>query len=400
MATLFDNLKGYVNTASDFLDENLSSDIVTRALTPTGVGLLKDVYKDVESGVTKTAKEVGSKAYDIAEKGTKQFAKASVPITSVLNSEDGVGKTLEDAGILTLDTDVGKEFFKNVGEKGAEAYKKSKSFVSGIIGDDAPSSVAEPAAVIDAMETPKLDEDQYKEVREKLQEEVDDRREHALRLHFADRNTKEGKNAWERTAKALNVPLDWLLKKWDEFDETAGGYPSGAAGLLGDAGGAVAEGAAFLNDKIDFITMLSIGAQAASNRDPVSVAVLKGLGAGVQARQQQKAAAAKQKREDAKWAAEQNVREYNALVNGRRQQASLLDKENKPLELSTSDRSIAKSYAADNKVAQSVVEDAIIRLKSVNQPVTPTTIQNAIKQGVASGAYDEPMFFGKTTLMD
>lgn len=394
MATLIDNLKGYVNTTSDFLDENLNSDVITRALTPTGAGLLKDVYKDVESGVTKVAKEVGSKAYDTTEKGTKQFASASVPVMSFLNSEDGFGKTLEDVGVLKLDTDIGRKFLKDVGEKGASDYKDSREFVTGIIGKDAPSSVAEPAAVVDAMETPKLDEDQSKEVREKLQEEVDDRRKHALRLHFADRNTKEGKNAWERTAKALNVPLDWLLKKWDEFDESAGGYPSGVAGLLGDTGSAVAEGASFLNDKIDFITMLSVGAQAASNRDPVSVAVLKGLAGGVQARQQQKATAAKQKRDNERWNAEQNVREYNALTTRGRAvaDAQKQGKKNNLLELTTSDNKMVDTVSESLNVSKDVVQAAAFKLKASGKQYGPQQLINEVERMKATGEVSDKLF--------
>ncbi|AII27494.1 hypothetical protein Q21_gp15 [Vibrio phage VPp1] len=338
----------------------------------------------------------------------KEYLKRSKPVTEaadkastlITETKEQTKEALNAAGIEDFSLETTKKLVKEGGEAIVPAIKDGIKFAKGFFGDTAPDTMAEGVGTVLAAPTPKLTKEEQQQVVKQGREEYTDAQKTVAVLEKSDPNTEEGKNAWQRTADLLGVPLEYLRNSWDAFDEATGGYAKGVTGLLGDAGGAIAEGASFLNDKVDFITMLAVGAQAATQTNNVGVAVLKGLAGGVQARQQQKAAAAKQAREDAKWAAEQNVREYNALTNRNRQEASLLDKENKPLELSTSDRSIAKSYAADNKVSQSVVEDAIIRLKAVKQPITPTTIQNAIKQGVASGAYDEPMLFGKTTLMD
>lgn len=364
------------------------------------------------TGLLQQADEGIRNTYDAAAaraaEQEKEYMKRSQPVTEaadkastlITETKEQTKEALNAVGIEDFSLETTKKLVKEGGEAIVPAIKDGIKFAKGFFGDTAPDTMAEGVGTVLAAPTPKLTKEEQQQVIKQGREEYTDAQKTVAVLEKSDPNTEEGKNAWQRTADLLGVPLEYLRNSWDAFDEATGGYAKDVTGLLGDSGGAIAEGASFLNDKVDFITMLAVGAQAATQTNNVGVAVLKGLAGGVQARQQQKATAAKQAREDAKWAAEQNVREYNALTNRNRQEASLLDKDNKPLELSTSDRSIAKSYAADNKVSQSVVEDAIIRLKAVKQPITPTTIQNAIKQGVASGAYDEPMFFGKTTLMD
>lgn len=362
------------------------------------------LLQQTDEGIRGTVDSVAARA---AEQ-EKEYMKRSKPVTEaadkastlITETKEQTKEALNAAGIEDFSLETTKKLVKEGGESIVPAIKEGIKFAKGFFGDTVPDNMAEGVGTVLAAPTPKLTKEEQQQTVKRGQEEYQDNAKTAMVLEKSDPNTEEGKNAWQRTADLLGVPLEYLRNSWDALDEASGGYAKGVTGLLGDAGGAVAEGAAFLNDKVDFITMLAVGAQAATQTNNVGVAVLKGLAGGVQARQQQKAAAAKQAREDAKWKAEQDVRVFNAWTQRNRQQASLLDKENKPLELSTSDRSIAKSYAADNKVSQSVVEDAIIRLKAVKQPITPTTIQNAIKKGVDSGAYDEPMFFGKTTLMD
>ncbi|QBJ00579.1 hypothetical protein [Vibrio phage vB_VpP_BA6] len=363
-------------------------------------GLLQQADEGIRSTYDAAAARAAEQEKEYMKRSQPVTEAASKASTLITETKEQTKEALNAAGIEDFSLETTKKLVKEGGEAIVPAIKDGIKFAKGFFGDTAPDTMTEGVGTVLAVPTPKLTKEEQQQAVKQAQEEYTDAQKTAMILEKSDPNTEEGKNAWQRTADLLGVPLEYLRNSWDAFDEATGGYAKGVTGLLGDAGSAVAEGAAFLNDKVDFITMLAVGAQAATQTNNVGVAVLKGLAGGVQARQQQKAAAAKQAREDAKWAAEQNVREYNALTNRQRQEASLLDKDNKPLELSTSDRSIAKSYAADNKVSQSVVEDAIIRLKAVKQPITPTTIQNAIKQGVASGAYDEPMLFGKTTLMD
>ncbi|QQM14244.1 hypothetical protein [Vibrio phage VpJYP1] len=363
-------------------------------------GLLQQADEGIRSTYDAAAARAAEQEKEYMKRSQPVTEAASKASTLITETKEQTKEALNAAGIEDFSLETTKKLVKEGGEAIVPAIKDGIKFAKGFFGDTAPDTMTEGVGTVLAVPTPKLTKEEQQQAVKQAQEEYTDAQKTAMILEKSDPNTEEGKNAWQRTADLLGVPLEYLRNSWDAFDEATGGYAKGVTGLLGDAGSAVAEGAAFLNDKVDFITMLAVGAQAATQTNNVGVAVLKGLAGGVQARQQQKAAAAKQAREDAKWAAEQNVREYNALTNRMRQEASLLDKDNKLLELSTSDRSIAKSYAADNKVSQSVVEDAIIRLKAVKQPITPTTIQNAIKQGVASGAYDEPMLFGKTTLMD
>ncbi|ASR73858.1 hypothetical protein [Vibrio phage vB_ValP_IME271] len=363
-------------------------------------GLLQQADEGIRSTYDAAAARAAEQEKEYLKRSQPVTEAASKASTLITETKEQTKEALNAAGIEDFSLETTKKLVKEGGEAIVPAIKDGIKFAKGFFGDTAPDTSTEGVGTVLAAPTPKLTKEEQQQAVKQAQEEYTDAQKTAMILEKSDPNTEEGKNAWQRTADLLGVPLEYLRNSWDAFDEATGGYAKGVTGVLGSAGDAVAEGASFLNDKVDFITMLAVGAQAATQTNNVGVAVLKGLAGGVQARQQQKAAAAKQAREDAKWAAEQNVREYNALTNRQRQQASLLDSQDKPLELSTSDRSIAKSYAADNKVAQSVVEDAIIRLKSIKQPVTPTTIKNAIRQGVASGAYDEPMFFGKTTLVD
>ncbi len=361
------------------------------------------LLKQADEGIRNTYDSAAARA---AEQ-EKEYMKRSEPVTEAANAastlitetKEQTKEALNAAGIEDFSLETTKKLVKNGGEAIVPAIKEGIKYAKGFFGDTAPETSTEGVGTVLATPTPKLTEQEKQQAVKQAHEEYTDAQKTTMVLEKSDPNTEEGKNAWQNTADLLGVPLEYLRNSWDAFDEATGGYAKGVTGLLGDAGGAVAEGASFLNDKVDFITMLAVGAQAATQTNNVGVAVLKGLAGGVQARQQQKAAAAAEKKKDAKWAAEQNVREYNALTNRNRQEASLLDKENKPLELSASDRSIAKSYAEDNKVSPSVVNDVITRLKAAKQPITPTTIKNAIQKGVDSGAYDEPMFFGKTTLM-
>jgi len=363
------------------------------------------------TGLLQQADEGIRSTYDAAAaraaEQEKEYMKRSKPVTEaadkastlITETKEQTKEALNAAGIEDFSLETTKKLVKEGGEAVIPAIKDGIKFAKGFFGDTAPDTMAEGVGTVLAAPTPKLTKEEQQQVVKQGQQEYTDNAKTAAVLDKSDPNTEEGKNAWQRTADLLGVPLEYLQNSWDALDEATGGYAKGVTGLLGDAGSAVAEGASFLNDKVDFITMLAVGAQAATQTNNVGVAVLKGLAGGVQARQQQKAAAAKQKREDAKWSAEQNVREYNALTQRKRAEGSLLDKQDEALELSTSDRSIAKNYAESNGVKPSVVEEVILRIKALGKPVTPSAIKQGIEQGIQANAFKDP-WIGDVTLMD
>ena len=402
MAGLLDTIKGYANTASNFLDENLGSDKVTRALMPTGVGLLQNTYDKGQKEVTDAVKEYAPKAAAFAKKGAEQFGKAAVPVMGQVNAEDDtnirnavsaasdtVKSELEGKGIPTFETQQAKDFVKDLGEEGVAKFKQAVNDIDGMSITKLPSTIKEKLAVPLATPTPKLSTEEQKETQTLINDTQKDSQHITTALENSDPNTEEGKQLWDQIADNLGVPFDYLKSAWDELDDMAGGVPSGVAGLAGDAVDSAIDGAMWLNSKVDFITMLGAAAAAATNTNSVAVAAAQGLAAGIQSRQNQLAQAVKAKEDRDRWEAEQNVREYNALTS---REKNLLG-ENKPLELSSSDRAQLPNLAKANSVDENAAADIILTLKQNKVAVTPRNFSQAVEQYKSRDKISSNWFF-------
>lgn len=381
--------------------------LLAQKMEPTGVGKNEDVDKAI-TGLLGQADQTIRDKYDAAAaraaEQEKEYLKRSEPVTNAAEKAGTLANTTaQQAGTLITDTkeqtkqalnsvgiedfslDAAKKFVREGGETVVPALKQGVKYASDFLGSEAPTTVTEGYGVVTAMPKPKLSSEEQEQATKGLQEEQQDSVKTVQQLEQLDPNSEEGKNAWQRTADYFKVPVDWLTESWKKLDEKSGGYPSGVAGLLGDAGSAVAGGASYLNDKIDFIQMLAIGAQAGTQTNNVGVAVLQGLAGGIQARQNQKAAQAKQQRDNMRWEAEQNVREYNALTSrqnaDRQQQAA-----NKTTTgFTTDERKTLDNFTTDNKVEASAAEQAGTILKSNNMPVTQQNLKRALEQMKEAG---------------
>ncbi|QEG09198.1 hypothetical protein CPT_Phriendly_046 [Vibrio phage Phriendly] len=376
--------QGDRKTAGQLLEE---AEAYVKEQTKGVVAPERDLSYDQHEGGLLTEKLVGagSKVADVVAENVPKDIK---------NSFEAGLEALKGADITGLVTDVSKGFVKDGGEGAVPALKKGMEAVGNFLGENAPVKAVEGAGTVLARPAPKLTAEEQKQVADDVAVEMKETGQLATVLDNADPNTKEGKNAWQRTADYLDVPFDWLLDSWKKLDEASGGYASGVAGVLGSAGGAVAEGASYLNDKIDFLAMLSVGAQAAARTNNAGIAVLQGLAGGVQARQQQKAAAAKQRRDDARWNAEQNVREYNALTTRGRAvaDAQKQGKKDNLLELSTSDNRIVTTVAEGAGVSEEVAQTAVLNLKAAGKPYTPQQVRNEIERMKATGEVSSRLF--------
>lgn len=320
--------------------------------------------------------------------------------TLLTDTVEQTKSALNDLGISDFSLDTTKQLVKEGGEAVVPAIKQGVDYAKNFLGDSAPTNTVEGFGTVLAMPTPKLTSEEQSQVKAGMQEQEQEAAVAVQQHSQIDPDTEEGRNAWERTANYFKVPVDWLIDSWKKLDEKAGGYPSGIAGVLGSAGGAVAEGASYINDKIDFFQMLAVGAQAATRTNNVGVAVMQGLAGGIQARQQQKAAAAKQKADDARWKAEQDVRVYNAHTSRGRAVADAKKQGEKAnlLELTTSDNKMVSTVAEGAKVSEEVVQSAIINLKASGKQYGPQQVRNEIERMRASGEISDK-WFGKDKLM-
>lgn len=314
------------------------------------------------------------KAVDAGEKG----------VTALEGAKEGTKQVLEDLNLPKFNTDKGKEFITQYGAKGAEKYREAVGLIDSISDIALPDDIKERFAVQLAArpDMSSMSTEEKASIAKDIENSVDDAVKATVTLDTVSPDTEEGKKLWDRFADSLGVPFEYLKDAWDSFDEAAGGVPEGVRGLIADGLASTAEGATWLNSKVDFLTMLAAGAAAGQQSGNIGIAVVQGLASGIQARQQQAKEALAAKEEQRRWVEENNRENYKALTARRTQEQGLLGRQ----DLSKNDLERATVLADQLKATQADVESAMVELKASGNPATIENVKAVLSgKGLTKG---------------